>query len=145
MALLDMQHQVNGLVMGAPTVYRLDNVSGMGLGPKRAKRYAIGGAAGVRWGREFRDGNVAVFDGAIVTPGDPAAAWAALVLLRNTWAAETTLPFPNATVNWSYKMPGHAEVTIAGRPDSLDADIANLRLGLVPFQGTFETKTRLVG
>lgn len=141
MALADMQHSVNGLVMGAPTVYWLDDVTGMGLGPKDSKKYAIGGARGHRWGREWRRGNLVVFEGAIVCPGDPAAAYAALTALRTAFAADNIEGVPNATVNWLYKMPGAAETTVPGRPTALEVSLKELRIGLVPFQGTFDCKT----
>lgn len=143
MPLADYQHEVNDLVLGAPGPYRLEDVSGMGLPQKKPKRYEIGGASGVRWGREFRTGNVITFDGMIVCEGDPAAAYTALGFLREAWAAESILAIPDATVAWRYKMPGRAEQVVQGRPDNLDENLSNLRLGIIPFQATFETRVRL--
>jgi hypothetical protein len=140
MPLLDMQHSVNGLVMGAPTVIRLDDVTGMGVGPVDEKKYPIGGANGVRWGRERRRGNLVTFEGAIVAPGQPDVAWATLTALRVAFSAQNILGTPNATVDWIRKMPGEAEIATPGRPRSLDAPTRQLRLGLVPFVATFECK-----
>lgn len=140
--MLDYQHQVNGLLMGTGTVYVLDEVTGLGTGPKDERRYKIAGGDGVTWGRERRYGNIVTFEGQITIPGDPAAAYAALVALRAAFdhAGRTT---PRSTAAYTYKWPGQAETTVQGRPGEATPSMRNLILGLIPFTATFEAKVPL--
>lgn len=138
MPLADMQFQLQGLTFGAGTAYVIEDVTGFGLGPKDDKKYAIAGAAGYRWGREYRRGNLIVWEGMITTPGDPGAAYNALRALRTAFRATGILDAPNATTPLAYKMPGQAETTVAGRPQAMEPSLAQLALGIIPFQAVFE-------
>jgi hypothetical protein len=138
MPLADMQHQVNGgPVMGSPGSIRLENVLGLGAGPIDEKRYSIGGAAGYRWGREHRRGNLITFEGQIVTPGAPASAYAIHMALRAAFSP-ATLHNPGATFPWVSKWPGQAETVVQGRPRTYVPDLGDLALGVVTFVATFE-------
>lgn len=138
MPLADMQHQVNGgPVMGSPGPIRLENVQGLGTGPLDEKRYSIGGAAGYRWGREHRRGNLITFEGQIVLPGDPAGAWNLNEALTAAFSP-ATLQNPNVTFPWVSKWPGRAETTRQGRPRTYVPDLGDLALGLIAFVATFE-------
>lgn len=145
MPLADYQHQVNGLVMGPGTAFIIETFSGAGTGPKDPKRYGVGGAAGYRWGREHRRGNLVVFEGHIETPGNPGSAWQAWLALRVTWDGANYRTTPDATCGWTLKMPGAVEQSVTGRTENLDGDFAQLALGLIPFQATFECRLPLAG
>lgn len=141
MALLDFQYELGGVVLGTDTEYPLSEVTGLGLAPKRPKRYQIPGADGVEWGREYRDGNLLTFEGIVTCPGDPAAAWAARRALLEAFSGGTGAGSrfrPRTTVVLSAKWPGQAVVEIPGRPDRCDVSLAQLVLGLIPFTATFE-------
>lgn len=140
MALNDFQWSLQGLTFGAGTAYVLEDVTGMGVGPKDDKKYAIGGAAGYRWGREYRRGNLLVFEGLITTPGDPAAAYNAVRALRTAFRATGVLNAPDGSTALGYKMPGQAETSVDGRPQACEVSLAKLALGIAPFQATFECR-----
>lgn len=136
MPLADFQWSLAGVAMGPGTVYRLSNVTGLGLGPKRAKVFQTPGEDSVKWGREYRDGNTITFEGEIRCDGDPAAAWTALIAIRAAFAGATRTS-PLTTQALTFKPPGQAEATVQGRPDRFDPDLAKLGIGRIPFSATF--------
>lgn len=140
--MLDYQHQVNGLLMGRDTVYILEEITGLGTGPKDERRYKIAGADGVAWGRERRYGNIVTFEGKIHT-SDAATAYTALLALRAAFDASALRAQPRATVAYTYKWPGQAETTVQGRPGEMTPSMRNLIFGIVPFTATFEVKVPL--
>lgn len=142
MPLADFEIVMNGLSVGQNSPYCGRIVSGMGLGPTRARIYQNPGADGVKFGREFRDGKTLVLEGSIheedcageVTPMGLAlaleAAW--------NWQGRKT---PQATVNLSLKWPGVAEYSLAGRPDLFDYDVVRLGQEIILWSATFNAAT----
>lgn len=146
MTLADFQYSIGGVVMGPGTIYRLSNVAGFGLGPKRGKVFANPGADGVLWGREYRDGNTITFEGRIrcLDEADPpAAAYAGLIALRAAFSGDAIRQGPRTTQLLGFKMPGQPERSVAGRPDAFDPDLGQLGIGLVTFSATFVTAAPL--
>lgn len=143
MPLQDFQWSLAGVVFGPGTVIHLSNVTGLGLGSKRAKVFANPGADGRAWGREYRDGPTLTFEGEIRCDGDPAAAWATLVALRTAFDG-TTRTDARSTQSLNAKMPGRAEVAIPGRPDKFDPSLTRLGIGRITFSATFDAASSLV-
>lgn len=140
MALSDFQFSLAGVTFGRGTVYHVQNVTGLGLGAKRGKVFANPGADGVKWGREYRDGNTITWEAEIRCDGDPAAAWAAMKTIRTAFAGVGRTS-PQTTQPLVIRMPGDVEVTIQGRPDQFDPALSQLGIGRIPFNATFVADT----
>lgn len=146
MAVAEWQAQINGLLIGRGTIYRLEDVRGLGLGDKRSRRYPKPGEDGLEWGREWRDGPVLTLEGKVRTPGDPAAAWAGFMALRDAFnmIGGGGRRLPRTTTDLILTFPGSGELTIPGRPDRFDANtLTQLAQGFIPWTGTFECATEL--
>lgn len=145
MALLDWQYSLGGVTFGTGTVYKVENITGLGLGPKRSRIYEIPGGDGVEFGREYRNGKLITFEGSIALPQDPAGAFTAALTLEGAWdgiGAGTGRVQPRTTRELRLKFPGQLERVILGRSNRFDYDIAKAKFGHILWQATFEAATR---
>lgn len=145
MALLDYQYSIDGYVFGEGTNLIVDNITGLGLGPKRSKFFANPGADGVTFGREYRDGKTITIEGHTKHGLTAAAALDAIEALEAKWdgigAVATNRRQPRTTKELKIKWPGRVDRTILGRPNRFDYDPQMLAQGRILWSATFEAAT----
>lgn len=141
MPLADFDILMNGFSIGQTSDYCGRIVSGLGLGPVRARTYPNPGEDGITFGREFRNGKTIMFEGSIhaETCGSDITPMGLLLDLEEEWNWSGRSA-PKATVDLTLKWPGVAEYDLEGRPDLFDYDVSFLgQQGLILWSGTFNT------
>lgn len=91
------------------------------------------GEDGLVFGRDTLGGTLITIEGAIVTPGDGAAALDAMAVWRAAWQADDIRATPGAVTTLRYRMPGREDRFVFGRPRQFTpSSLANTVSGLIP-------------
>lgn len=137
MTLAEMQFALDDVVFGAGTKTTLENVSGLGLGALRERRTPTPDSDGTSYQREYRDPAPIVFEGNIVEPGEPGAAWDSSNAMARAFDASAARRQVGGVVPLRMRRPGGDERLVFGRPDRYDPELSRQAIGLIPWQAQF--------
>lgn len=142
MSVSDWQFDLNGLVFGSGTPYRLMGFE-HGKPETRANDTPLPRADGIRFGRDHLAGQVLAFDIG-VQGADPEATLELVSALRVQWQADTARGTPGATVPLQFKRPGRATMRVYGRPRQFTvASMQHASVGWVPTVADFQCADHL--
>lgn len=129
----DWQLELRAVLMGATSVYQLDDrtgITGLGEPPAKTADTDLAHADGAYGSRDYRSTRI-ITVGLFIHRATPALAMTSLATLKAAWAPATT------DIPLHLRLPGLGHVSLTGRPRELDVSITRLKFGRVDCLGTF--------
>ena len=136
-ALLDYQHEIGGVLIGAGTAVLLGNIEGLGRATVRATDVDPPDQDGTWPGQDYYAARTVRIPAGIRTPGDAGAALDILASLQAAADDPGVRLQGGAVMDLRLKLPGRDVRVLHGRLRTLDADLEQVVHGWIPLDLQF--------